>query len=105
MRGEVDRRGEAPGTTASRRAAPSRSGGQRQIAVTALGSSSVDLEVRVRIADAGREKPIYVAVMEASKLALDAAGIEIPFPHLQLFVEQVEQRVWEQAERLRQGAS
>ena len=71
------------------------------IAVTALGSSSVDLEVRVWIHDAGREKPTYVAVMEASKKALDAAGIEIPYPHLQLFVEQVEDRVWQRAEALR----
>jgi hypothetical protein len=38
--------------------------------------------------------------MEASKLALDAAGIEIPYPHMQLFIEQIEDRVWEKARTL-----
>jgi len=70
------------------------------IAVVGLGASSIDLEIRVWITDAGREKPTFVAVVEAAKVALDAAGIEIPFPHLQLFVEQVEQRVWEKAAEL-----
>jgi len=37
--------------------------------------------------------------MEASKLALDAAGIQIPYPHLQLFVEDIDPRVWQQAAR------
>ena len=32
-------------------------------------------------------------VVEAAKRALDAAGIQIPFPHLQLFWEDVEDRV------------
>lgn len=35
--------------------------------------------------------------MEASKVAPDAAGIQIPYPHLQLFVEDVDPRVWQQA--------
>ena len=30
-------------------------------------------------------------------IALDDAGVEIPFPHLQLFVETVEDRVWQGA--------
>jgi hypothetical protein len=38
--------------------------------------------------------------MEASKLALDEANIEIPYHHLQLFVENIEDRVWESAARL-----
>ena len=33
--------------------------------------------------------------MEAAKLALDEAGIEIPYPHFQLFLENVEDRVWQ----------
>ena len=70
------------------------------VAVTGLGASSVDLELRVWIADAGKEQPVLVAGTEAAKRALDAAGIEIPFPHLQLFVEQVEERVWERAASL-----
>jgi small conductance mechanosensitive channel len=71
------------------------------VAVTGLGASSVDLEVRVWIAEASKEKPVHARVVEAAKVALDAAGIEIPFPHLQLFVEQVEDRVWDKVASLR----
>ncbi len=67
------------------------------VVVTELDSSSVNLDVRVWIKDASREQPVYFRVIEASKLALDEAGIEIPYPHLQLFLENVEDRVWEQA--------
>jgi small conductance mechanosensitive channel len=67
------------------------------LVVTELGASSVNMNVRVWIDDASQEKPVYSRVMEASKLALDAAGIEIPYPHLQLFLENVDQRVWQQA--------
>jgi len=70
------------------------------VVVNGLGASSVDLFVRVWIDNAAQEMPVYFAVMEASKRALDAAGIQIPFHHLQLFVEQVEDRVWESAARL-----
>ncbi|MFC2166960.1 mechanosensitive ion channel family protein [Acidobacteriota bacterium] len=65
------------------------------VVVTQLGSSSVDMFVRVWINDAKNEKPVFYKVMEASKLALDTAGIEIPYPHLQLFIEDVEDRVWD----------
>jgi small conductance mechanosensitive channel len=54
-----------------------------------LGGSSVNLMARVWISDAALEKPVAQAVLEACKVALDEAGIEIPFPHLQLFVEDV----------------
>jgi small conductance mechanosensitive channel len=70
------------------------------IVVDGLGNSSVDLIVRVWIDSAEREKPIHFRVVEAAKLSLDAAGIEIPFPHLQLFVDQIEDPVWEGAARL-----
>lgn len=65
-----------------------------EVVVTALGNSSVDLSVRVWI-DSGEHGPgTFSAVLEASKSALDAAGIQIPFPHLQLFVDDVSERVW-----------
>jgi small-conductance mechanosensitive channel len=67
------------------------------VVVTELGGSSVNLNVRVWIDEADDEQPVFFRVMEASKLALDAAGIEIPYPHLQLFVENVEDRVWKSA--------
>ena len=65
------------------------------VVATGLGASSVDLEVRVWIDRASDEPPVRFAVVEASKLALDAADIEIPFPHLQLFFEDVKKPVWE----------
>ena len=67
------------------------------VVVSQMGASSVDMLVRVWIGDAKDEKPVFFRVMEQSKLALDAAGIEIPYPHLQLFVENVEERVWKKA--------
>lgn len=66
------------------------------VVVRELGGSSVDLAVRVWVDDASHERPIFHRTLEACKLALDAAGIQIPYPHLQLFVENVEPRVWEQ---------
>lgn len=69
------------------------------VVVAKLDNSSVNLQVRVWIDDASDERPVFHRVMEASKLALDKAGIEIPFPHLQLFVDDVRERVWDQAAR------
>ncbi len=60
-----------------------------------LGDSSVDLLVRVWVADGSNLKPVHFRVVEACKVALDKAGIEIPFPHLQLFVDDVKDRVWD----------
>ncbi len=59
-----------------------------------LGGSSVNLLVRVWIDDMSEEKPVFFRTLEACKLALDEAGIQIPYPHLQLFVDNVEDRVW-----------
>lgn len=65
------------------------------VVVMELGGSSVNLMVRVWIDDAGEQPAVFCRVMEESKLALDAAGIQIPYPHLQLFVDDVQDRVWE----------
>ena len=70
------------------------------LVVTELGASSVNMNLRVWIEDGGDEQPVYFEVMEASKLALDEAGIEIPYHHLQLFIENVDDRVWNRASRL-----
>ena len=67
-----------------------------EVIVTELGDSSVNLQVRVWIADAAEERGVFARVLEASKKALDQAGIEIPFPHLQLFVEDLRPRVVDQ---------
>ena len=68
---------------------------QPSVVVMELGNSSVDLMLRGWIANAEDEMPIFSALLEAGKLALDAAHIQIPFPHLQLFVDDVEPRVVE----------
>lgn len=66
-----------------------------EVVVDELGDSSVNLIVRVWIDDAEHEKATYFATIEACKIALDQAGIQIPFPHLQLFFDDVEERVVE----------
>ena len=65
------------------------------VVVMECGDSSINLEMRPWIGDANHGAPVTVAVVEAAKLALDEAGIEIPFPHLQLFVDEVKRPVWE----------
>jgi small conductance mechanosensitive channel len=67
------------------------------LVVTELGASSINMNVRVWIDEAASEQSVYFRVMEASKLALDAAGIEIPYHHVQLFLEDVDERVWQKA--------
>jgi small conductance mechanosensitive channel len=64
------------------------------VVVESLGNSSVNLMARVWIEDMSRERLVFYRTLEACKLALDAAGIQIPYPHLQLFIENVEDRVW-----------
>lgn len=71
------------------------------VVVEACGSSSVDLMLRIWIEDAEQRQPVYFAAMEAGKRALDAAGIQIPFPHLQLFWDDVQQRVVDKLGTLR----
>jgi small conductance mechanosensitive channel len=73
-----------------------------QVVVCDLGDSSVNLEVRVWTDDPAHERRLLFEVLEASKTALDSAGIQIPFPHLQLLVEGVSDRVWAGAARLPQ---
>ena len=71
-----------------------------EIVLANLGSSSVDLRVLVWIDEMATERPVFYQTLEACKLALDSAEIQIPYPHLQLFVENVEDRVWSKAAAL-----
>jgi len=64
-----------------------------EVVVEACADSSVNLLVRVWVNQASTRQSVNFEVIEASKRALDAAGIEIPFPHLQLFWDDVENRV------------
>jgi len=75
------------------------------VVVSDLGDSSVNLLVRGWIDEAGTLKPVHARLVEACKLALDGAGIEIPFPHLQLFMDTVEDQVVQQAARIPRLAS
>lgn len=65
------------------------------VVVHDLGASTVDLLVFAWIADAQDEKPAFFATLEAVKLALDSAGIEMPCPQLDLTVKSVRESVWD----------
>jgi small conductance mechanosensitive channel len=58
------------------------------VVVDACADSSVNLLFRVWIRDESQEKTIYAEFLEKAKVALDHAHIEIPFPHMQLFLEE-----------------
>ncbi|MFO7949682.1 MAG: mechanosensitive ion channel family protein [Candidatus Fermentibacteraceae bacterium] len=75
------------------------------VVVDELGDSSVNLLARAWLADAEDAVPSRCRIVEACKLALDGAGIEIPFPHLQLFMDTVEDRVVQQVARIPRLAS
>jgi small conductance mechanosensitive channel len=56
--------------------------------VTDLGASSVNMELRLFLKDPNLEVPVELEYQEKVFDALKAAGIEIPFPHLQLFIDE-----------------
>lgn len=58
-----------------------------EVVVTELGSSSVNMVLRFYIRDTSREVPMIAEYTEKIFKALKAAKIEIPFPHLQLFID------------------
>ncbi|MFW6011989.1 MAG: mechanosensitive ion channel family protein [Desulfosalsimonas sp.] len=60
------------------------------VLVTSLGDSSVNLEMRFWTTDSLMKYSLMWEYIEKVKVALDKAGIEIPFPHMQLFVEETE---------------
>jgi small conductance mechanosensitive channel len=70
-----------------------------QVVLDNLGNSSVNLMVFVWIADAQNEKPVFFQVLETIKTTLDAAGIEIPFPKLDMNVTSIKTEVWQEMEK------
>jgi small conductance mechanosensitive channel len=60
------------------------------VVVTTLNSSSVDFLLRFHVHDASLSVPLRFEYTEKIRKALGRAGIEIPFPHLQLFVDGVQ---------------
>lgn len=61
-----------------------------EVVVTQLNNSSVDLMLRVHVRDPTISAPLLFEYTERVRKALGRAGIEIPFPHLQLFVDAVD---------------
>ncbi|HUP01252.1 MAG TPA: mechanosensitive ion channel family protein [Gemmatimonadota bacterium] len=57
------------------------------VVLTELADSSINLQLRFWLKNPHEEVPLELVYRERIKKALDLAGIEIPFPHLSLFVE------------------
>ncbi len=57
------------------------------VVVEEIADSSINLKLLVWIRDSSQEVALTYELRQKIKLALDKAGIEIPFPHRQLFVE------------------
>jgi small conductance mechanosensitive channel len=57
------------------------------VVVTACADSSVNLLFRIWTQEEASERDIFYEYLEKAKNALDAAKIEIPFPHVQLLVQ------------------
>ena len=60
------------------------------VIVAGLGDSSVNLQLRFWIENSDDQYGFIYEYTEKCKVALDKAGIEIPYPHLQLFLEKTE---------------
>lgn len=58
------------------------------VVVTAMNESSVDMELRLFLKDPKLAVPVRFEYLERVREALRGADIEIPFPHLQLFVDE-----------------
>jgi small conductance mechanosensitive channel len=57
------------------------------VCVRDCGASSVELSLRFWITEPALERVIVPEYVEKCKKALDAAGIQIPFPHMQVLLE------------------
>ena len=59
-----------------------------EVVVTELGDSSVNLSLRLYLRNPKLEMPVRFEYVEKIREALRQADIEIPFPHLQLFIDE-----------------
>jgi len=57
-----------------------------KVVVRSFGESSVELQLRVWIADARRRMDTISFVVDKVKMEFDAAGIEIPYPKREIFI-------------------
>lgn len=60
------------------------------VVVTQMNDSSVDMELRLFLKDPKLEIPVRFEYLEKVREALRTADIEIPFPHLQLFIDEAQ---------------
>ena len=58
------------------------------VVVKELNDSSVDMALRIYLKDPNQETPLRFEYTEKVREALREAGIEIPFPHRQLFLDE-----------------
>lgn len=58
------------------------------VIVSGLGDSSIDMMLRIYLKDSSHEQAIRSHYTERIREALRDADIEIPFPHLQLFIDE-----------------
>lgn len=65
-------------------------GREPRMVVTGLGNSSVDCALWLFTDDAVHSRPLHFDYTERIRKALAKADIEIPFPHLQLFIDEAE---------------
>jgi len=59
-----------------------------EVVVKKLNDSSIDMSLRIFISDPAKEVAVRWDYLERIREALREADIEIPFPHLQVFLEQ-----------------
>lgn len=59
-----------------------------EVVVTGLNDSSIDMALWLYVGNSGLEQPLRWEYTEKIRETLREAGIEIPFPHLQLFVDE-----------------
>lgn len=57
------------------------------VIVSQIGTSSIDLEMRFWTEDSWLKFALYWEFTEAAKKALDAAGVQIPYPHMQVLFD------------------
>ncbi|GAB5518314.1 MAG: mechanosensitive ion channel family protein [Rhodothermales bacterium] len=61
---------------------------ESSVVVTELADSSVNMALRVYVKDAKLEVPVRADYLEAIHRTFTEADIEIPFPHMQLFLDE-----------------
>ena len=59
-----------------------------KVVVTELSDSAVSMELRLYLKETAMESPVRADYRELVFTTLKSAGIEIPFPHLQLFIDE-----------------